>query len=146
MMLADAAQAVEGKLYILGGGWSVTGPFPVPHAIGLKFEVPWDQANIRQRFQLQLLDGDGQAVQVDTGAGPQPIMIGGEFEVGRPPGTMQGTPLDQVVAYNFPPLQLLPGSRYSWVLYINDETQDEWNLSFTTRPLSPGLVLEQPPG
>ena len=26
MMLADAAQAVEGKLYILGGGWSVTGP------------------------------------------------------------------------------------------------------------------------
>jgi len=26
MMLADAAQAVNGKLYIMGGGWSVMGP------------------------------------------------------------------------------------------------------------------------
>jgi hypothetical protein len=26
MMRADAVQAVAGKLYILGGGWSVTGP------------------------------------------------------------------------------------------------------------------------
>ena len=33
MMLADAAQAVEGKLYILGGGWSVTGPEPSASAI-----------------------------------------------------------------------------------------------------------------
>jgi hypothetical protein len=25
MMLADAAQVSEGKLYILGGGWSIAG-------------------------------------------------------------------------------------------------------------------------
>ena len=30
ILLADAAQAVEGKLYILGGGWSITGPDPSP--------------------------------------------------------------------------------------------------------------------
>ena len=28
ILLADAAQAVEGKLFVLGGGWSVTGPEP----------------------------------------------------------------------------------------------------------------------
>ena len=28
MLLADSAQAIEGKLYILGGGWSITGPDP----------------------------------------------------------------------------------------------------------------------
>jgi hypothetical protein len=30
MLLADAAQAVDGKLYILGGGWTITGPDPIP--------------------------------------------------------------------------------------------------------------------
>ena len=40
MLLADAAQAVNGKLYILGGGWSVAGPDPTPMAIALKMEVP----------------------------------------------------------------------------------------------------------
>ena len=44
MMLADSAQVSEGKLFILGGGWSVTGP-PAPSAIALHVEVPWDQTN-----------------------------------------------------------------------------------------------------
>ena len=38
MLLADAAQVSEGKLHILGGGWSVTGP-PAPSAIALLVEV-----------------------------------------------------------------------------------------------------------
>jgi hypothetical protein len=40
MMLADAAQVANGKLFILGGGWSVTGPEPSPSAIVLKIAVP----------------------------------------------------------------------------------------------------------
>src|SRR5213078_2286630 len=59
LLLADAAQAVEGKLYVLGGGWSVTGPQPVPMAIALKIDVPWDQANTRHSWRLELLDADG---------------------------------------------------------------------------------------
>ena len=45
-MLADAAQAVEGKLYILGGGWSVTGPEPSASAIAAYIQVPWDRTNV----------------------------------------------------------------------------------------------------
>src|SRR5712692_6126152 len=55
MLLADAAQAVNGKLYILGGGWSVTGPAPSPSAIALKIEVPWDEANTRHKLTLDLV-------------------------------------------------------------------------------------------
>ena len=44
MMLADSAQAVAGKLYILGGGWSMTGPAATPSALAIKFEVPWEAA------------------------------------------------------------------------------------------------------
>ena len=35
MLLADSAQAVEGKLYILGGGWNITGPEPSPSGIAI---------------------------------------------------------------------------------------------------------------
>ena len=38
MLLCDAAQVADGKLYILGGGWSMTGPDPVPSAVALKID------------------------------------------------------------------------------------------------------------
>ncbi len=41
MLLCDAAQVSDGKLYILGGGWSMTGPDPVPSAVALKIDVYW---------------------------------------------------------------------------------------------------------
>ena len=45
LMLADYATVSDGKLSIVGGGWSVTGPEPVPFGIALLIQVPWDQAN-----------------------------------------------------------------------------------------------------
>jgi len=43
MLLCDSAQVADGKLYILGGGWSVTGPQPVPSAVAIKLEVDWHE-------------------------------------------------------------------------------------------------------
>ena len=68
MMLADAAQAAEGKLYILGGGWSVTGPTPSPSAIALYIQVPWDRTNVEHSFRFDLIDSDGNAVELGTEA------------------------------------------------------------------------------
>ena len=62
MMLADSAQAVAGKLYVLGGGWSITGPEPAPSAIAIKLDVPWDQAEVAHRWTLALVDADGTPV------------------------------------------------------------------------------------
>ena len=45
MLLADVAQAVAGKLYVLGGGWSMMGSGPTPSALAVKIDIPWDQAN-----------------------------------------------------------------------------------------------------
>ncbi len=69
MLLADAAQAVEGKLYILGGGWSIIGPEPTPMAFAIKIEVPWTEANIRHQLRVALYDEDGQPVIIPTSAG-----------------------------------------------------------------------------
>jgi uncharacterized protein DUF6941 len=137
MLLADAAQAVNGKLYILGGGWSITGPAPSPSAIALKIEVPWDEANTRHKLTLDLVDEDGQPVPAPTPMGMQPIRIEADFEVGRPPGLKPGTPLDVVLALNIGPLSFKPDSRLVWRLAIDGRTNEEWELSFATRSDQP---------
>ena len=137
MMLADSAQAVEGKLYILGGGWSITGPEPNPMAVAIKVDVPWDQANQRREFKLALSDEDGQPFIVPTPTGERPIEIIGQFEVGRPPGLKPGTTLDFALAINLGPLPLRPDTAYVWRFYVDGETKDDWRLGFTTRPAKP---------
>jgi hypothetical protein len=134
MLLADAAQTVDGKLYILGGGWSITGPLPAPSAVALKVEVPWDQANQRHSFELSLVDGDGNPVVAPTTQGEQPIQVGGEFEVGRPAGLLPGTPIDVTMAFNLGPLPLPPGGRFTWRLTIDKASDPEWYVAFSTRP------------
>jgi hypothetical protein len=134
MLLADSAQAVEGKLYILGGGWSIRGPDPTPSAIAIKIEVPWDEANRRHALQLVLVDSDGQAVMVSTPTGDRPVELSGEFEVGRPPGLHPGTPLDVALAINLGPLPLQPDRRYVWRCSIDGRSAEDWQVAFTTRP------------
>ena len=51
MLLCDHAQAAEGKLNIIGGGWSVCGPAPTPFGIAILFQIPWDQALDRHEFR-----------------------------------------------------------------------------------------------
>lgn len=134
MMLADAAQSVGGKLYILGGGWNITGPQPVPSAIALLIEVPWDQANRRHAWKIALFDEDGQPVLMPTAGGEQAVQVTADFEVGRPPGLKPGTPLIVPLAINMGPLPLLPDRCYVWRCSINDQTREDWRATFVTRP------------
>ena len=139
MLLADAAQAVAGKLYILGGGWSITGPAPVPSAIALKIEVPWNLATRRHNITLELITADGQLVKLPGQAqGEQvPVRIEGQFQTGIPPGVMEGTPIDATLAINVNPLPLPPAARYVWRLSIDGDTREDWQVAFSTRPAQP---------
>ena len=136
MLLADYVVVSDGKLTIVGGGWSQTGPEPAPFGIGLLIQVPWDQANTPHQFTVQLLDADGAAVSFDEedpeSESDQSVEFGGEFEVGRPPGLKPGTPLDFPVAVNSVPLPLEPG-RYEWRLTIDEQSRQDWTLPFTVR-------------
>ena len=133
LVLADFAQVAEGKLNLIGGGWTVTGPMPVPHGIGLIFEVPWDRGNERITFRLDLVDADGDPVVVDTPEGEQPVIFEGNFETGRPPGLKPGTPLSFPVGINFAPHPLEPGGRYEWRLTVSGESREDWRLPFSVR-------------
>lgn len=129
ILLADAAQAVGGKLYILGGGWSVTGPDPTAGALAIKIEIPWNEANRPHDLRLALVDEDERPILTEN----KPVEITGRFEAGRPAGLPPGTPLDASIAINYGPLPLDPGRRYIWRLYIDGETREDWYVGFITR-------------
>ncbi len=143
LILCDAAQVADGKLNLLGGGWSFTGPDPAPSAVGMLIEVPWDRANQQLGFSVELRGADGEPVMQDGPVGPMPIRIEGQLEVGRPPGHPHGVPLMAPIAINVPPMQLNPGDRYSWEAHIEGEPDhDDWHVSFTVRarPPAPGGI------
>ena len=134
MMLADSAQAVGGKLYILGGGWSITGPLPCPSAIAALIHVPWNETNRKHGVKVELVDEDYRPVLVPTPQGDAPLVIQGDFEVGRPPGIVPGSSIEVPFAFNIPPIPLRPGARFVWKLTIDGKGDDDWQVIFSTRP------------
>jgi len=138
LLLCDHAEAVLGKLYINGGGWNLTGPQPVPSAVAVLIEVPWDQTNTKHRVLIELLDVDGESVEVEQPDGSsEPVKAESMLEVGRPPGVKPGTAQNAALAVNVGPLPLEPGSQYVSRLSIDGHSEDDWSLVFQTRPNGP---------
>ncbi|MEZ5143640.1 MAG: hypothetical protein R2726_14145 [Acidimicrobiales bacterium] len=133
MLLADSAQVADGKLYILGGGISQLGPQPQPAALALLIEVPWDRADVVHDWKLELLDEDGMPVM----AGEMPVLVGGQFEAGRPADAVPGAPLAVPLAINFSALPVEGGRSYQWRLAIDDTVEPDWQVRFTARPDEP---------
>jgi hypothetical protein len=131
MMLADYAAAAEGKLTIVGGGANVWGP-NAPCAIGMLIHVPWHLTNQQHEFRLELIDMDGNGVAIRDA--DEPLVIQGQFEVGRPPGAPIGTTFPFPVPINLGPLGLLPHSHYEWRLMVDGKAHEDWRLVFHTRP------------
>ena len=129
MLLADAAQEVNGKLYVLGGGWSVTGPDLPPMAIAIKLDVPWVEADSQHTFILELVDQDGRAVGAGDSGG---VRAEGTFEVGRPVGLPAGSDIDFAFAVSIPPFPISPG-RFTWKLSIDGESHEDWVRPFQVR-------------
>jgi hypothetical protein len=126
IILCDAAQAdPSGKLHMLGAGWSVTGTPTGAAAVAVLLKIPWDLANQKLPFSLQLEDADGQPVILGGG----PVDMQSEFEVGRPPGLDPGSPIDASFQLSVQPMPLAPG-RYQWRLRVG---VDEFAESFQVR-------------
>ena len=116
MLLCDFAQSVGGKLYIVGGGWSIIRKTeqPASMALAVKLAIPWSHANERHRVEAQLITDEGEPVEREGEA----VRAEGNVEVGRPPGLRPGTPLDAAFVLNFQGLDLEPGG-YVWELGVD---------------------------
>jgi hypothetical protein len=132
VLLCDWAEEINGKLYIMGGGWTVlTVSEPqATMALAVKLFVPWNRANERIRISAFLLTEDDTPVV--QGEAETPVRIDGEFEVGRPAGIPPGTDIDAAFALRFQGLELSHGA-YKWVLIAGTETIATYSFLVRTR-------------
>ena len=84
LILADSAQVVGNKLFLIGGGWDriSLNKMPSQHALSIAFAimVPWNETNEKHAFEIEFVTEDGDTIQ----------KLGGTFEAGRPPGILAG--------------------------------------------------------
>jgi hypothetical protein len=63
IMLTDYSEAVNGKLYLTGGGWNVLRLPELPHEwsfhIGLGIDVAWHETNSPHELSVTIQDPDG---------------------------------------------------------------------------------------
>jgi hypothetical protein len=115
LLLCDGADESNGKLYVLGGGWTTVLPdVPFTMALAILIAVPWDQANRKFRFEAKLMTDDGDQVQIDG----QDVAVTGDLEMGRPAGTKPGSPLNFPIAPKFNGISL-PAGGYRWEVHID---------------------------
>jgi len=119
LLLCDYAEAINGKFYIMGGGWTMCQPGLRNMSVAIRVFVPWSDANSKHKLALLLQDESGNTVAF--GNPPMEVMNEGSFEVGRPPGIPEGTELDVTLVFTFNGLALEPDKGYRWQLEIDDE-------------------------
>ena len=80
LLLADRAEAINGKLYTLGAAWDRIGvndfTKPLNISVALGVLVPWNATNQNHKVTLTLRDADGNLID---------FRIDASFIAGRPP-------------------------------------------------------------
>jgi hypothetical protein len=118
LLLCDFAEAVNGKLYVMGGGWNIlfAPGQPVTMSVAAVVAVPWDRTNQSYELGLELLTDDGGPVEIEG----HRVAVTGEFELGRPPGIKAGSSQNAPFVWTFAGLVLDPGG-YEWKLTIGGD-------------------------
>lgn len=132
MMLADSAQVVSGKLYILGGGWNVCSG-AVSMAVTIRLSHDPGEVGRERHWALFLEDADGKLVLLEGLNGPLPIEVHGDLFVEADPQAVAGVSVEVPLAVNFPALPLPAGHRLVWRLTIDGETPAGGTVAFSTR-------------
>lgn len=135
-LLADAVQAVRGKLFVLGGGWDTlwVQRFPARHpslAIGLRLRVPVSWAGDSLRLSVELQDADGHPLL------PHPL--GHEIKLpGRHPTNASDFGL--IRSFTFNNLVFQQEGSYSFVISVDDEPVSRLRFMVRARPRPPDPV------
>lgn len=96
LLLAESAEAVNGKMYMLGGGAErhLAPGFPTQLRadVAMGMLVEWGETNQPHVMNLQIVDVDEKPV----------VQVEGELEAGRPPGAKQGQDMRLMLAIKGP--------------------------------------------
>lgn len=117
LILANHAEAINGLLYISGGGWTELhrqihgGRVPPSHfGIGISVRIPWNETNQPHTFLLEIQNDDA-TVQIARAEG--------EVNVGRPPQLVPGSVQHAVLAMNVDTVFPAPGG-YRLIVTVDE--------------------------
>jgi hypothetical protein len=117
LILADKAEAVGGKLYLMGGGFDRVGLSQLPGSaqldVALGILVGYNETNQQHSFELRCEDADNGEVFP---------AVQGSFEVGRPPGMGVGNEQRAIIVLRGP-FPMKAAGDYSWVVSLDGERQ-----------------------
>ena len=123
-MLCDAAQVVDGKFFILGGGFqNLSDDFP-PFALAGRIEFPPSEMGKSHKWEIYLEDENAKSV-LPAEVSP----ISQTFELASAEG-FDGDFAAVPFVINFARLELAVNARYTWRVYVDGRTDDQWFLSF----------------
>ncbi len=130
-LLADAVQAVRGKLFILGGGWDTlwVQRFPARHpslAIGLRLRVPVSWASDSLKLSVELQDADGHPLL------PRPL----SHDIAMPSSTQHppnASDFGLIRSFTFNNLMFESEGSYSFVISVDDEPVSRLRFSVRAR-------------
>jgi len=121
-LIADHAEAVNGKLYLTGGGWDTLAvpelPAQHPHiSLAVVLRIPWTATNQQHTFEIVLVDEDGTSLLPET--------VGGQFEAGRPPGMRSTDDQTAIFALSINGLELKRDGTHIFRLLLDGSPEAE---------------------
>ncbi len=107
LILADRAEALNGKLYVMGGAWDrvfiadFQQPATISFAVGVL--VPWNATNMQHTLVITVVDPDENPIDFRAELG---------FVVGRPPWAHQGETQRAILALPAVPVRFPQAGTY----------------------------------
>lgn len=134
LILADEAEVVNGKLYLMGGGWDKLWfnrqmPASRHMAVAASFRVPWNETNQRHGIEIELATEDGESLAKVTG----------QMEVGRPAGIAPGTEQRSQIAFS---VDARFGKFGTYVVNARVDDQEQERVAFSVVPGSKLLAQQ----
>lgn len=120
LILADAVNESDGKLNLLGAGWTQASTRLANVGIAVWFSLGPAELDVEHEWQLELVDAEGSTVSLATPSGQvEAIGVTGQLTVGAPEDYDGQSTLDIPVAVNVGPLELPAPGRYAWRLTVD---------------------------
>ncbi len=130
-LLADAVQAVRGKLFVLGGGWDTlwVRNFPARHpslAIGIRLRVPTSWGAEMLKLSVELQNADGAPIL------PHPLSHDIKLPARSQPAS--ATDFGLIRSFTFNNLVFSGEGSYSFVISVDDEPVSRLRFAVRRRP------------